>query len=59
MYKNLVDWDEFSYVLSKLKKGEITTKTLSQRIYRSEDVSKILAYKLAQFVYKMEIDDED
>lgn len=52
MYKDKVDWQELTYIIHKLNKGELKTKTLHQRIYRCKDSRLKLTYKIALVFYK-------
>lgn len=54
MYKDLIDWEELDFTLSRLRKGELTNKTLSQRIYRAKNKRKTLTFKLAQVIFGLD-----
>lgn len=47
-----IDANEVLFYVNQIQKGELTAKTLSQRIYRldKDDYTKYLTYKLVQAI---------
>ena len=49
-----IDWEEVSYLVTRMQLGKLSSKTLTQRIYRETCKNSKLTLKVAQFIYGME-----